>query len=64
MAFDDWVLDLLRCPLTGETLAPVEVEGREFLQTPSGLRYPVLDGVPVLLVDAAVQPDGTPVGAP
>jgi uncharacterized protein YbaR (Trm112 family) len=56
MAPADWVLELLRCPLTGETLAPVTVDGAEFLQTPSGVRYPVLDGVPVLLVDAAVRP--------
>lgn len=57
MSATDWVLGLLRCPLTGQTLAPVTVDGQEFLTTPSGVRYPVLDGVPVLLVDAAIQPD-------
>ncbi|WP_432565090.1 Trm112 family protein [Kineococcus sp. SYSU DK003] len=56
MALDEWVLELLRCPTTGEPLAPVRIDGEEFLQTPSGIRYPVLDGVPVLLVDAAVHP--------
>ena len=56
MALDGWVLELLRCPSTGEPLTPVGVDGEEFLQTPSGIRYPVLDGVPVLLVDAAVHP--------
>ncbi|PRY12501.1 Trm112 family protein [Kineococcus rhizosphaerae] len=56
----DWVLELLRCPLTGQTLAPVTLDGQEFLQTPSGIRYPVLDGVPVLLVDAAIQPGTQP----
>ncbi|WP_432542526.1 Trm112 family protein [Kineococcus sp. SYSU DK002] len=56
MALDAWVLDLLRCPATGAPLTPVTVGGREFLATPDGVRYPVLDGVPVLLVDAAIAP--------
>jgi uncharacterized protein YbaR (Trm112 family) len=56
MALDAWVLEMLRCPVTGETLAPTTVDGAEFLTTPSGIRYPVLDGVPVLLADAAVRP--------
>ncbi|WP_432509728.1 Trm112 family protein [Kineococcus sp. SYSU DK001] len=56
MALDAWVLDLLRCPATGAPLTPVTVGGQEFLATPDGVRYPVLDGVPVLLVDAAVPP--------
>ena len=54
LRLDPWVLDLLRCPLTGETLSgPVEVDGEQVLVTPSGIRYPVVDGVPVLLVDEA-----------
>ena len=65
LRLDGWVLDLLRCPLTGETLAPLEVDGQDYLSTPSGVRYPVLDGVPVLLVDEALRPDGSPaVGEP
>ena len=60
MAFDGWVLELLRCPVSGQTFAPVTVDGEEFLATPSGIRYPVLDGVPVLLVDAAIQPETAP----
>lgn len=56
LRLDDWVLDLLRCPLTGEPLTgPVEVDGQPFLRTASGIRYPVLDGVPVLLVDEALD---------
>ena len=31
----------------------VEVDGEQVLVTPSGIRYPVVDGVPVLLVDEA-----------
>ncbi|WP_432520692.1 Trm112 family protein [Kineococcus sp. SYSU DK006] len=57
MSVEGWVLELLRCPLTGEGLeGPVEVDGEQFLRTPSGVRYPVVDGIPVLLVDAAVRP--------
>lgn len=57
MALDGWVLEMLRCPISGESLQPEVVEGAEFLVTPSGIRYPVLDGVPVLLVDAAIRPE-------
>ncbi|MGI4894105.1 MAG: Trm112 family protein [Janthinobacterium lividum] len=56
LRLEPWVLDLLRCPLTGQPLAPVVVDGVDFLATPDGIRYPVLDGVPVLLVDEAVRP--------
>ncbi len=54
----DWVLELLRCPLTGQPLHPVTVDGAPFLATPDGIRYPVVDGVPVLLVDAALDVPG------
>jgi uncharacterized protein YbaR (Trm112 family) len=54
----DWVLELLRCPLTGQPLHAVTVEGAPFLATPDGIRYPVVDGVPVLLVDAALDVPG------
>jgi len=62
LRLDEWVVDLLRCPLTGEPLTgPVEVEGRWYLRTAAGIRYPVVDGVPVLLVDEALDvPAGTP----
>jgi len=62
LRLDPWVLEVLRCPLTGETLSgPVEVDGEQVLVTPSGVRYPVVDGVPVLLVDEA---RGVPAAAP
>ncbi|NAZ81486.1 hypothetical protein GTR02_06610 [Kineococcus sp. R8] len=60
LRLEAWVLELLRCPLTGEPLTgPVEVDGEQVLVTPSGVRYPVVDGVPVLLVDEA---RGVPAG--
>ncbi|MEZ0165582.1 Trm112 family protein [Kineococcus sp. LSe6-4] len=51
----EWVLQLLRCPLTGQPLSPATVDGETFLATPDGIRYPVVDGVPVLLADAALD---------
>jgi len=52
------VLALLRCPLTrstlrqeGDTLVSDQPEG-------AGLRYPIRDGIPVLLMDQAELPDG------
>lgn len=52
------VLALLRCPLTrstlrqeGDYLVADQPEG-------AGLRYPIRDGIPVLLMDQAELPDG------
>ncbi|MCL2424315.1 MAG: hypothetical protein FWD11_10570 [Micrococcales bacterium] len=54
---EDWVLDLLRCPVTGARLVArtgpdgdVELVGTDADRT---LAYPVRGGVPVLLVDEA-----------
>ena len=51
------VLAILRCPLTrselrqeGDTLVAIEPEG-------AGLRYPIRDGIPVLLIDQAELPN-------
>lgn len=55
---DPSVLALLRCPLTrstlrqeGDYLVADQPEG-------AGLRYPIRDGIPVLLMDQAELPDG------
>lgn len=52
------VLAILRCPLTrseltqdGDWLVAAKPEG-------AGLRYPIKDGIPVLLMDEATLPDG------
>ena len=52
------LLEILRCPLTrarltqeGDRLVAAEPEG-------AGLSYPIRDGIPVLLVDEAILPEG------
>lgn len=52
------VLAILRCPLTrsplrldGDWLVAEQPEG-------AGLRYPIKDGIPVLLMDEAELPEG------
>ncbi|MEM6458745.1 MAG: Trm112 family protein [Planctomycetota bacterium] len=55
---DAELLDILVCPLTR---SPLRQEGGWLVaQRPAGagLRYPVRDGVPVLLIDEATLPEG------
>lgn len=52
------VLAILRCPLTR---SPLQLEGDWLVaEQPenAGLRYPIKDGIPVLLMDEATLPDG------
>ncbi len=60
MTIDERLLELLRCPACHGTFEPPE-EGTtgELVCTACGRRYPVRNGVPVLLVDEAV---GGPAG--
>ncbi len=56
--FDDKLLAILVCPLTR---SPLKQEGDWLVaQQPegAGLRYPIRDGIPVLLMDQATLPDG------
>lgn len=53
---DPGALELLRCPLTSGRLRPAVVSGRPMLIAqgdPAAPRYPVVDGIPVLLPSAA-----------
>lgn len=58
-----WVRDILRCPACGSTLADgTAVDGSPQLVCQGqacALAYPVRDGIPVLLVEEAVQAEGT-----
>lgn len=49
------LLDILVCPLTR---SPVRQEGDELVAEVGGLRYPIRDGIPVMLIEEAKLPDG------
>lgn len=52
---DPDLLAILRCPVTRSPLTVVvDDQGSTWLYNESGLRYPVTDGIPVLLPDAGV----------
>ena len=54
-AFDPELLHILVCPLTR---SPLKMECDELVATIGGLRYPIRDGVPILLIEQAKLPDG------
>lgn len=57
-ALDAGLLAILACPLMR---CPLELHGDELVATQppgAGLRYPVRDGIPVLLMDDAALPEG------
>jgi uncharacterized protein len=47
---DPWLLERLVCPTTRTPLTQV---GDELVSAAAGLAYPIRDGVPVLLAEAA-----------
>ena len=52
---DPELLKILVCPLTR---SPLRLEGEELVGAVGGLRYPLRDGIPVLLIDEARMPEG------
>jgi uncharacterized protein YbaR (Trm112 family) len=52
-AVDPQVLSILRCPLTR---SPLRQEGDWLIAEAGGLRYPVRDGIPVMLIEEAQLP--------
>jgi uncharacterized protein YbaR (Trm112 family) len=52
---DPEFLSMLRCPLTRSAL---KVDGQFLVAEVGGLRYPVRDGFPVMLIEEAVLPEG------
>jgi uncharacterized protein YbaR (Trm112 family) len=52
---DDEFLEIIRCPLTRSRLSR---DGDSLIAQTGGLRYPIRDGIPVLLPEEAQLPDG------
>ena len=52
---DDETIAILRCPVTGSRL---RLESGFLVGEVGGLRYPIRDGVPVLLAEEAKLPPG------
>jgi len=50
---DDELLNILACPLDK---APVRLLGDKIVCTKCGRRYPIRDGIPVMLIDEAEVP--------
>jgi uncharacterized protein YbaR (Trm112 family) len=48
------LLDIVVCP---DCHGQLELTGQELVCTACGLAYPVVDGIPVLLVDEARRPE-------
>jgi uncharacterized protein len=55
LSLDPELLQILVCPLTRSRLRQ---EGDYLVGETGGLRYPIRDGIPVLLVDQAQLPPG------
>lgn len=53
--FDPRLLEMLRCPLTR---SPLHQEGDALVAEVGGLRYPIREGFPVMLVEEAKLPEG------
>jgi len=56
---DDRLLEILVCPLCKTKVRP---EDDALVCTKCGRRYPVRDGIPVMLVDEAEPPSGSGAG--
>jgi uncharacterized protein len=52
---DNDLLEILICPLTRSRLRQ---EGDRLVAEVGGLRYPIQDGIPVMLIDKAELPPG------
>lgn len=50
---DPELLEILRCPLTR---SPLHLDGEFLVSEIGGLRYPIRDGIPVMLIEEAKLP--------
>ena len=61
MDLDPRLLEILACP--SDDHAPLEQDGDTLVCTSCGRVFPIVDGIPVLLLDEALPPRGaTPSG--
>ena len=51
------LLQILACPACDER-PPLRLEGEFLICTKCARKYPIVDGIPHLLVEDAVEPDG------
>lgn len=49
------ILRILACPLDK---SPVQLQGDRLVCTQCGRRYPIRDGIPIMLIDEAEMPPG------
>lgn len=54
MALSKELLEILACPKCKQRVSPLE-DGSALLCAACGLRYPIRDGIPVMLVDEAEE---------
>ncbi len=52
MALDPWLLSKLVCPLTRQPLR-YDAAAQELISDAARLAYPIRDGIPVMLIEAA-----------
>jgi hypothetical protein len=52
------LLDILRCPLDPKRQSTLTPDGTALVCTRCGIRYPIKDGFPVLVVEEAELPAG------
>jgi len=56
---DPRLLEVLVCPLTKATLQ-YDANAQELISRPAGLAYPIRNGVPLMVIDAAREIDDKP----
>ena len=52
----DGLLEIIQCPIDAGPLEE-DVDASQLVCTTCGVRYPVEDGIPIMLTDEAIRPD-------
>lgn len=53
MALDQWLVEILACPACRAKVRP---QGEQIVCDGCGRRYPVRDGIPIMLIGEATEP--------